>query len=64
MSRHSTEGGSIALSEEGATMSMKEYIFWRDGMTPEEFEKELDYYYTHIEDLKNGRYLPLWKQEL
>ena len=51
------------MSEEWATLSMKEYIFWRDGMTPEEFEKELDYYYTHIEDLKNGRYLPLWKQK-
>lgn len=50
------------MNKDWATVSMKEYPFWRDGMTPEEFEKERAYFYAHTSDLKTGKYLPLWKQ--
>ena len=45
-----------------ATYSMKEMPFWRNGMTPEEYDKEIEYYYRHLKDVKNGKYSPLWKQ--
>ena len=44
-----------------ATPSMKEFEFWRDGMTPDEFEKERDYFYTMISSGKRSEYKPLWK---
>ena len=45
-----------------ATPSMKEYVFWREGMTPEEFEKEREYYIRHLKEVKEGKYKPLWQQ--
>ena len=56
------EGLTVLSEEIWATASMREFIFWRDGMTPEEFEEEQQYYYAHTEDLKKGTYTPLWKQ--
>lgn len=44
-----------------ATPSMKEFVFWRDGMTPEEFEKERDHYYKMMMQGKETEYKPLWK---
>lgn len=48
--------------ESWATHSMREFIFWRDGMSPEEFEKERDYFYQNIDMVRKGEYVPLWKQ--
>ena len=45
-----------------ATPSMREYAFWRDGMQPEEFEKEYDYYHQCLYEGKMIGYIPLWKQ--
>lgn len=45
-----------------ATALMMEYPFWRDDMTPEEFDEECEYYLKNFELVKNGEYVPLWKQ--
>ena len=45
-----------------ANSMIKEYPFWRDGMSPEEFDAERDYFYRHFEDYKKKRYKPLWMQ--
>lgn len=42
---------------------VKEVPYWRDGMSPEEYEMEREYYYTHLEYVKKGDYKPLWKQK-
>lgn len=44
-----------------ATPSMKEFVFWHDGMTPEEFEEERHYYYTMMYQEKLADYKPLWQ---
>ena len=46
-----------------ATPTLKEAPYWRDGMSPEEYNVERTYFYQHLEKLKNGTYLPLWKQK-
>lgn len=47
--------------DDWATPSMKEFIFWRDGMSPEEYERELQHYYTMIGQGKRREYRPLWE---
>ena len=49
--------------EDWATFSMKEYIFWRNGMTPEEFEDEQLYYWKMCASRRMDEYVPLWKQK-
>lgn len=44
------------------TPSMKEQIFWHEGMTPEEYEKELHHFYDMISRGKRAEYQPLWKR--
>lgn len=51
------------IRDEWATPGMKEWVFWRDGMTQEEYDAEYRYFYEHIEDWQNGTYQPLWKQK-
>lgn len=46
-----------------ATASMREFIFWKEGMTPEEFEKEYQHYYNMVSEGKRKEYKPLWKQK-
>lgn len=42
---------------------MLEYPFVREGMTIDEYYEEKEYYINQsVDDLKNGRYIPLWKQ--
>ena len=42
---------------------MREYPFTRKGMTVREYEEEKAYYLSmSVDDLKYGRYKPLWKQ--
>lgn len=45
-----------------ATETIKEVPFWRDDMTPEEYDTEREYFIKHWENFKSGEYLPLWKQ--
>ena len=45
-----------------ATETLKEVPFWRDGMTPEEYDIEREYYARNFNMVKNGEYKPLWKQ--
>lgn len=45
-----------------ATATLKEAPFWREGMTPEEYDEERKYFDEHYEDYTKGNYEPLWKQ--
>ena len=45
-----------------ATPTLKEAPFWRNGMTPEEYNEENDYLYEHYDDFLAGSYLSLWAQ--
>lgn len=40
----------------------KEWVFFHEGMTEEEFDEEYLYLNDHIDDWQHGRYKPLWKQ--
>jgi len=47
-----------------ASPTLREVPFWRDGMTPEEYEIEREYFYKNLDSLvKEGKYIPLWKQK-
>lgn len=46
------------------TPGMKEWCFYHDGMTLEEFEAKYEYLGEHLDDLRNGTYRPLWKQRM
>lgn len=39
-----------------------EYPFVKNGMSYDEYWKELKYYYRHLEEVHNGKYKPLWQQ--
>ncbi|MCR5775475.1 MAG: hypothetical protein K6G42_10365 [Lachnospiraceae bacterium] len=42
---------------------MCDYPFVREGMTLDEYYEEKEYYIKQsVDDLKKGRYVPLWKQ--
>lgn len=45
-----------------ASPTLKEAPFWRDGMTPEEYDNEREYLDAHFDLLQKGFYMPLWKQ--
>lgn len=45
------------------TLSMREAPFWRDGMTPEEYEKEQAHLWEMASKKQMDRYEPLWKLE-
>lgn len=47
-----------------ATPTLQEVPFWRDDMTVDEYEDERTYYLEHYDDVKNGTYMPLWKQKI
>jgi hypothetical protein len=42
---------------------LKSAPFWRDGMSPEEYEEEREYWKKNIAQWKKGEYIPLWKQK-
>ncbi len=52
----------MAKDSEWATYTLMEAPFWRNGMSPEEYEKESEYYYRNLKDVKQGTYRPLWQQ--
>ena len=39
-----------------------EYPFVYEGMTVEEYHKEKEYRGNHLKEVRDGTYLPLWKQ--
>lgn len=45
-----------------ASPTLKEVPFWREGMSPEEYETEREYYAKNFDLVKEGKYVPLWKQ--
>lgn len=46
-----------------ASPEMMKNPWWRDGMSPEEYDKEREYYIGNFETIvKKGLYIPLWKQ--
>ena len=51
------------MSNNWATGTLKEAPYWREGMSPEEYEIERDYFNAHLEDFYKGIYVPLWKQK-
>ena len=46
-----------------ATYTLKEAPFWREGMSPEEYEIEREYLGRNYDLLLRGEYVPLWKQK-
>ena len=46
-----------------APPQLKEAPFWHEGMSVEEYDREREYLNTHLADLYNGTYQPLWKQK-
>lgn len=53
---------SKSSEKDWATPTLKEAPYWREGMTPEEYDKEREYLNNHIKEYWEGSYLPLWKQ--
>lgn len=49
--------------DDWAPPTLKEAPFWRDGMSPEEYDIEREYLDSHYDLLQNGLYSPLWKQK-
>ena len=47
---------------EWATPQMKEAPFWREGMSPEEYDLEREYLGKNYSLFMDGTYKPLWKQ--
>lgn len=46
-----------------ANPTLKEAPYWRDGMTPEEYDMEREYYYKNFHLVRERKYKPLWKQQ-
>lgn len=51
------------MNSEWATGTLKEAPYWRNGMTPEEYEEERDYFNNHLKEFYDGTYVPMWKQK-
>ena len=51
------------INENWATPTVKEVPFWRDDMTPEEYDIEREYYGRNYDLVREGKYKPLWKQK-
>ena len=49
-------------NKDWATPALKEALFWRDGMTPEEYDEERTYLGRNYDLFLNGSYRPLWAQ--
>ncbi len=46
-----------------ASPTLKEVPFWREDMGPEEYDIEREYYAKNWDMVRNGTYIPLWKQK-
>lgn len=49
-------------NEDWAHPTLKEAPYWREGMTPEEYDIEREYYGKNFKLVREGKYKPLWKQ--
>jgi hypothetical protein len=49
-------------SKEWASATLKEVPFWREDMGPEEYDREREYLAKNWDLVRNGTYVPLWKQ--
>lgn len=50
--------------DEWATNTMKHNPWWHDGMSPEKYDEERQYYFDNYDTLvTKGKYIPLWKQK-
>lgn len=47
---------------EWLTPTMKEAPFYYDGITPEEYDRENNYFQKHFGEYMKNKYVPLWKQ--
>lgn len=45
-----------------ASSTLKEVPFWREDMSPEEYEIEREYFIKNYDLFKIGKYVPLCKQ--
>lgn len=50
------------MEKDWARGTLKEAPFWRDGMTPEEYDEENLYLQEHWKEYMDNKYVPLWKQ--
>lgn len=50
-------------NKDWASYTLKEVPFWRDDMTPEEYDIEREYYAKNFHLVREGKYVPLWKQK-
>ena len=53
---------SMVKKSDWATENLMEAPFWRNGMTPEEYDEEREYLGKNFHLLREGKYTPLWKQ--
>ena len=50
--------------ENWANITLKHNAWWKEVMTPDDYDKERDYYFSNFDTLVvNGKYVPLWKQK-
>ena len=60
----STDNWNAKDWEEWEAFGRMEHPYWRDGMTPEQFDTEGEYYCTNYFNLVEvGKYTLLWKQK-
>ena len=50
-------------NKDWATLSLKGVPFWRDDMGPEEYDIEREYHAKNFHMVRQGLYVPLWKQK-
>lgn len=53
--------GKQISENDWATSGIKEAPYWQEGMSPEEYDREREYYLKNYEDIRSGRvkYIPL-----
>lgn len=49
-------------NKDWASATLKEVPFWREDMGPEEYDKEREYMAKNWHMVREGTYVPLWKQ--
>lgn len=49
-------------NKDWASATLKEVPFWRDDMGPEEYDIEREYLAKNFHLVRQGLYIPLWKQ--
>ena len=52
----------MAKQSDWATETLMEAPFWRNGLKPEEYDEEREYFAKNFQQYLEGVYVPLWKQ--